>query len=199
MDLIVPKSAHKYLLDQRTHYKGADPGPLYSGEMNALYDQIKDSLPNDMKTVLDIGSGLGGIDVVMAKNHPQSKFWLMDKNGVVMERERKIGWHESVNTFGPYNSFIETWKFLHENGMAEDRFEVINHIPDMRFDLVMSFLSWGFHYPVSTYIDEVRSRTKTLIIDIRKETDGLETLKRYFQQIIPIHEGQKYWRVWCWA
>ena len=53
-------------------------------------------------------------------------------------------------------------------------------------DLVISSISWGFHYPVSTYIEEVNSILKPggllIFIGFRDEK-GLELLHKYFDNI----------------
>ena len=61
-------------------------------------------------------------------------------------------------------------------------------------DFVISTISWGFHFPVSTYLKSVAnvlSENGILIIDIRKDTGGENELKTEFQ-IEPIRIFSKY-------
>ena len=49
-------------------------------------------------------------------------------------------------------------------------------------DIVMSYLSWGFHYPVSVYAEAVRHlirRGGRLIITVRRNTKGEAALKTF--------------------
>jgi hypothetical protein len=50
-------------------------------------------------------------------------------------------------------------------------------------DLIISCIAWGFHFPVSTYIQEVydlMNEKSVLILDIRDDTGGLEELSKLF-------------------
>jgi hypothetical protein len=51
---------------------------------------------------------------------------------------------------------------------------------DSNFDIIISTYSWGFHYPVDTYLDEVASKlapSGVLILDIRHNTPGEDFLR----------------------
>ena len=69
-----------------------------------------------------------------------------------------------------------TRKFLLMNQVASNHIHLHRIDPDTTIpcDVMISLLSWGFHYPVSTYSDlAVRSLRSggTLILDVRKGTD----------------------------
>jgi len=67
-----------------------------------------------------------------------------------------------------------------------------------KFDLVISLISWGFHYPVSIYIDQVHDLLKpdgVLIIDVRKGSGGKDMLKNKFGNIEVITDRQKHERI----
>ena len=67
-----------------------------------------------------------------------------------------------------------------------------------RFDLVLSLLSWGLHYPISTYLGEVHvalSKRGVSIVDVRLKSDGESELRRAFREVELIAEGNKYRRV----
>ncbi len=68
----------------------------------------------------------------------------------------------------------------------------------MYFELVISRLSRGFHYPLSLYIHkvlEVIHEDGVIIVDIRKETDGVKTLEKHFNSVKIIDEGIKHFRM----
>ena len=69
-----------------------------------------------------------------------------------------------------------------------------------KFDLVVSLISWGFHYPLSTYLDQVYQKMAlggVLIIDVRKVTmsDPLTELRTKFGDVSIITESNKHMRV----
>jgi hypothetical protein len=68
-------------------------------------------------------------------------------------------------------------------------------------DLVISTISWGFHYPISLYVESVArimSNGGVLLVDIRKGTDGLEELERQFPRLTEVvDEGEKHLVVKC--
>ena len=56
----------------------------------------------------------------------------------------------------------------------------------------------GFHYPIETYLEEVKKSLKpdgVLIIDVRKDSGGLEVLKKNFSVVEVIYERQKQQRI----
>ncbi len=89
-----------------------------------------------------------------------------------------------------YNSLEIAQTTLVENGVPEDRISLIEASEDGRIDLedesidlVISTISWGFHYPVSTYLDSVHrilSENGSLIIDVRDDTGGAHELRSKF-------------------
>lgn len=196
MGLIVPDSSLHFLKQQRTGYGGAYAN-CYTEDLRQLFRTIRPYLGSKIKTVLDIGAGLGGINVYLSETFPDAKFWLLDKQG---DTGSKIGWHESMEDFGSYNSFNETKKFLTANGVSPNRYILTEEFPKVDFDLIMSSLSWGFHYPVSSYIDNVMMHLKEdgiLIMDIRIGTNGISDLKKYFTHLKVISDHKKHAKVLC--
>lgn len=66
--------------------------------------------------------------------------------------------------------------------------------PELRFDLVISLISWGYHYPVETYLDQVHAALNPgghLILDVRKGHGGEDALRRKFGALHIIHEDSK--------
>ena len=69
---------------------------------------------------------------------------------------------------------------------------------DCKIDLVISLISWGFHYPVNIYLDRVYNllnNSGVIIMDTKKKTNGIETLKKKFKKVFIIMEKEKYQRV----
>ncbi len=90
------------------------------------------------------------------------------------------------------------------NGVGPDRIETIEandsgEVPINRpLDLVISLISWGFHYPVDTYLAQIRSllsKNGVLILDVRKNTDGMKKIKEQFRHVDIIEEKAKRYRL----
>ncbi len=65
-------------------------------------------------------------------------------------------------------------------------------------DLVISLISWGFHYPVATYLDRTHELLKPggrLILDVRKGTGGLEEIRAKYGNATVISAEKKRQRI----
>lgn len=160
---------------------------------------IRAHLPSKLDVLLDIGCGIGGADVVLYHALRPKRMYLLDKDGV----DSSI-WYGFTKEGAAYNSFDLLRSLLISNGVPEDVFQLIDishqPFPQIRFDLVISLLSWGFHYPVSTYLPVVYdslTEVGVLIIDVRKDTDGEDQLRTAFSTVEVIQEKQKWRRLAC--
>jgi len=175
---------------------------LQAKEMYEILDTIRTYLPSTPNTTLDVGAGLGGIDLTLY-HHFDSKptLYLLDKEGVSPDRHG--GYHVSAKDFPHYHSFKATRGFLEANGVPKDKIKTIDietsSFPTEKFDLVISLLSWGFHFSVDTYIEDVYKQLNKggrLIIDLRKGTDGAEVLEKIFNTATTVlHTGRDFIRV----
>lgn len=173
---------------------------LYSQDMEKEYTTLKDFLPNSVENILDIGCGVGGIDVFLYRHYNANiNIYLLDKSAV----DKKVFYFfEQTGSF--YNSLHLAQELLILNGVDKTKIHT-QEVTDKNkilfqenFGLIISLISWGFHYPVSTYLDEVYNKLKTggiLIIDVRKDTGGGELLKKKFGSISIVLDEEKYQRV----
>jgi protein-L-isoaspartate O-methyltransferase len=63
--------------------------------------------------------------------------------------------------------------------------------PSGTFDVIISLISWGFHYPVSTYLDVVydnMAENGILILDVRKNQNQEVLLTSKFETVKVIHD-----------
>lgn len=173
---------------------------LYERSTRAIYENLRAWLPPRCGNILDIGAGLGGIDVMLSRHYEHNvHVTLMDIDGI--SEKKKIGWHTQVEKFGHYTSFEAAHDFLVENGLPESHITFRDArlgVPAGPFDVIVSLLSWGFHYPVETYADGAYAALAfggSLIIDIRKGTGGDEKLAEIFRtQSYRLHESEKHER-----
>jgi hypothetical protein len=163
----ITEEMKKYISLQRTGIK-SNFEKRYFKEINYHWETIKEKCQS-INSVLDIGCGIGGIDYFIAKNNTNCQINLLDKTKI--ENEVYYGFKEK-GAF--YNNLDISEKFLRINGITNN----INlYTPESDFsnlknvDLIISLISWGFHYPVDSYIDLVSSITRSsssIIIDVRK-------------------------------
>ena len=188
--IIVPDVCLPLLASHRTHYTG-DIASEYGAELMQTFEGIEAYLPETADSILDIGCGMAGIDVFLGVQYPDATITLADKQG--QSGRQKGGYHRDVKQFGYYHDFEAAIELLRANGVENNikRHEIVSDIPRGRFDIVVSLLSWGFHYPISTY--KLKS-PKLIIADIRKDTDGKEALSEY-GHVTVVHVGEKLERV----
>src|SRR3989344_4527074 len=148
---------------------------LFSEDMEREYESIKNSLQENPSSVLDIGCGVAGIDVMLTRHYDKVgkkiDLYLLDKT----ELNKKV-FYGLEKTTAYYNSLDVARDFLIANGASKENIHTQEAagnpiIQGKQFDLVISLISWGFHYPVETYLEEVFDLLKPggkLILDVRK-------------------------------
>lgn len=125
------------------------------------------NLPDDAK-IIDIGAGTAVVDFLLASYLPESKFWLIDKEG--------FGFKHGINYAVDYPCYHD-WSPVRDaiitTGFDKDRFTLMSpeNLWPAEVDCVTSYFSWGWHYPIETYWDKVMSSLRIggkLILDIRR-------------------------------
>ncbi len=148
------------------------------------HSSISCFLPKDIENMLDIGCGSGLTSVRMFKhyfdkNNKSINLYLMDKDRI----DRKIYFGFKPDS-SAYCELQETKKNLILNNIDEKYFHIYDILKYQNksdffdqlpiFDLVISCISWGFHYPISVYLDCVTSKLKNggiLILDSSDPND----------------------------
>jgi len=177
---------------------------LFSAEMTAEYEQMKPYLPAHAHPSLEIGAGVGGIDILLGKHYEADRpmICLLDKTE--MPSKVYYGLREK-GCF--YNSLERARDLLVENGIEREQIFLQEATPDNRiisdtkFDLIVSLISWGFHYPVATYLDQVYDKLTphgTVITDVRRHGNGIAMLQQKFGKTKIIYEAQKHVRIVAW-
>ena len=188
--IIVPDEALPFIAMHRTHLRG-DLRKLYSADVAQDFELLRPHLPPDASATLDIGCGMAGFDVLLSRHYGNPAIHLLDGTG---HTEVRILFHPEMK---PYNSMPIARKLLETNGVAGDR--IFEWPPDPaaavpQCDLVVSLLSWGFHYPVTTYLalaEKVLTPGGRLILDVRKGFGGMEAIAKRLDLVAVISSTVK--------
>lgn len=143
----------------------------YELDLALTFGQISPHLPPRCAELLDVGSGLGGIDVLIRRHYQTSGqaigVSLLDgmADPPVMNLHRET-----------FNDMRIAKNFQVKNGLSALKFAAYPAQAqppvkfDDRFDLVVSFGSWCFHYPPALYLVAVYRALApgaTVILDVR--------------------------------
>ena len=134
------------------------------------YDQGLFNLPEGAK-IIDVGSGIAVIDLLLASYIPNSKFWLVDKEG--FEFRTGIYYDKDYPMYHNWSPVIDA---IQTTNIDPSRFSLLGSSDDFPEDVdcITSYLSWGWHYPIDTYWDKAYNSLKKggkLILDIRALPD----------------------------
>lgn len=154
MRLAVPEQCARYICWQR-FARVEDPQEVrarYGDAVAAEFDQMLPHLPPRVETILGIGCGMAGLEVLLAR-HYRARLELLDGdeanlNPDVPHEVGIGGWNETLK---PYNSRRHTELLACENGVTIDRWHDVGTRKTLRADLIVSLWSLGFHYPLDTY------------------------------------------------
>jgi SAM-dependent methyltransferase len=161
----------------------------YSADMAGELASIAPHLPQPCLRVLDIGCGIAGIDLLLYRHLEGGleSLHLLDRTAVA---PRVFYGFRSAGAF--YNSLSVARRLLVSNGVPDDIIHTMEVGEDLRIpmegplDLVISLISWGFHYPVETYLEQAHALLRAggrLILDVRKGQGGEQQIARRFSTV----------------
>jgi SAM-dependent methyltransferase len=212
-DIRLPRSALRYALLQRPMLQrftglsrrlGIPPSLLllanaalrrravtssYSRMIRADFEMIRPHLPSSASHILDIGCGIAGLDVVLFRHYrhsPGLKITLLDRTD-----PHTIPRYGFMRTMEFYNVLEVSSAVLRRNGVPAVVFQALDAaaegaFPEGPLDLVMSLASWGFHYPLSTYMEQVHRALAPggrLILDVRRDQGQEQELAHRFADL----------------
>lgn len=120
------------------------PGADYLKSVEEDFKQIEPYLPENVESILDIGCGMAGIDVYLKRKFPNARLELLDGDG----KHQAYGFRSDTK---PYSSRVAAEKLLEANGVKLDRWHEPFTKDHLKAGLVISLISWGFHYPLNAY------------------------------------------------
>ena len=142
----------------------------YKKNKGTSFDLIDSFLTEAPRNILDIGCGLA-FESEMFQSKYNSNLYLLDgdfESSINATRDRKFGTADSM----AFYTKIDSLKSSFDKRNLKYNFVDANNIqlpPDLKFDLVYSNVSCGYHYPLSTYLELLKIYTtedSILIFDI---------------------------------
>ena len=131
------------------------------------YFTIKDFIKNEDTFFLSIGSGIGGLEVIINDNLKDKSFYFIERDYI--SKKVKYGWGGMIN-HEAYNNFELQRLFLEMNNFDKKKIHLFDYdkdeFPKIKFDIVTSLFSLDYHYDFNIYIDYLKkiSTPKTKII-----------------------------------
>lgn len=168
----------------------------YEQELRQTYEGLRPHLPEPCWGVLDIGSGLGGIDVLLTRHYRPDPPYIHLLDGEEDAPRMKL--HRQT-----FNSMKVARAFLISNGVRSDRisyFTTATEVLPRPYDLVLSLGSWCFHYAPETYLPLLLSggglhMDSVLIMDVRNgKREYTEQIAQALERTAVIKETAKYTR-----
>ena len=153
-------------------------------ESDLLCKLILEEFSQKNLVILDIGVGIGGYHKKWIKEYSNNAtLYLMD-NSEFNIRALSYG-HGSSDRY--YNSLFLAKNFLNSVNNPKVKIESIEikreypgKIPN-HLDLIVSFISWGFHYSLEDYWSTIAQRmslfSSIILIDVRKNSKSFNFLK----------------------
>lgn len=200
---VSPFDLYKTTVNLEAKFRKSAIKKIYLDDMRYEYSTMRDHLPQKCKSVLDIGCGIAGVNIFLQQHYSKRPidFYLLDKT----ETNEEIYYlYNEKGAF--YNSLELAGDVLATNGIKRENIHLVEATEDndiqisKKIDLMISLISWGFHYPVSTYLDKAHEKLSKgghLIIDVRKKTDGHNLLKEKFGNAKVIEETETRERILC--
>tara|TARA_B110001450_G_C17494954_1_gene429915 strand:+ start:68 stop:769 length:702 start_codon:yes stop_codon:yes gene_type:complete len=141
-------------------------GKKYLSSMENEYEILSKYLNFDNKTILSIGSGMCGLELVINQKAKNNLFYIIEKNYV--SKKVTYGWDNDNNE--AYNNLSLLNLFLIKNGMKEKAFKIydfdLDLLPVVKCDIIISLFSLDYHYDFNQYYNYFKKifNKKTQII-----------------------------------
>ncbi len=141
---------------------------IYYNRMLEEFNEIKGEIEISNKSILSIGGGLGGLELILFSYFKQGNFSIIERNYI----SKKIIYGWDSNNSEAYNNLDLTFKFLTTNGMSQNNFKIYDfdkkNLPIKKFDIIISLYSLDYHYDFKVYEDyfrEIPTKNTKFIFD----------------------------------
>ena len=154
-------------------------------------ESIKNYLPKKADNIIDIGCGLGIINIFLNKIYNnQPNFFLLDKNRI--DKVIKYGFSSDYES---YNDLKETRNLLINNDIRPSSINTLDVEKDFKIDakidLVISLKSMGYHYPIDQYLRLFQTccdENTSFIFDVSDGYYNESLFKKHFKSVDIIYE-----------
>lgn len=145
----------------------------YIAQKRRSFELLDSQLTSSPRRILDIGCGYAKISQWFQEKHG-SELWLLDGD-IADSPGTRIGKYGTADTFQFYLTADRLRQQWDTEGMRYTFVDAANIKidPDTKFDLVYSWVSCGFHYPVSVYKDLIVRHTDSdsvIVMEFRAGT-----------------------------
>lgn len=159
-------------------------GDAYLNMTESEYELFKDFVKSPLN-ILDLGCGLGRMSIYLhAKlQNPSTCYTLADTS--YYSTDIKTGWNPKDSY---YNDLSLTEKFARNHGLTNFKTFDIRHSKLTtleNIDLVMSFLSVGFHNKIESYMDDllkITTKNCVMIFGVRRNRYSEDSFKEQFKE-----------------
>lgn len=196
-EITITDEAFPYLVIQRGKINGLHADrqvwtQAYIESLNNDFDLIVDYLPENCESILDVGGGLGGIDILL------SRHFETNPKITILDGENNFPRIESHST--TFNNFTVSRNFLNANNVFNFH-PISSKNPDNiteKYDLIISFQAWCFHFSPVEYLNTIIRACKNdtkIIVDVRKNDYYMDILLENFTLQDTILDAEKFTRV----
>jgi len=158
--------ANKRVKRNTAHLGQIEPGEAYfKGRIQQDWQVIERFLPKSADSILDIGSGLGGMALLLSRRYgKRAKLHLAEKGEKDFDGQQ-------VHVLSVAKRFLVENKVPAENIHLYDPKVNFQALASQRFDLIVSFRALGYIFPYEIYRQTIRDtlrRGASLIMDVRR-------------------------------
>jgi SAM-dependent methyltransferase len=155
-------------------------------------------IPNNAK-VLDVGCGSSIMDFILYQYATNPTIYLLDRDDI--QYNRPI-WADTAEKYPFYHSWSVVNDAIDTSGFNRDNFKFLDPADEwpQDLDLIVSYASWGWHYPFSTYWEQAKQSLKVggkLSIDLSDTANNvnlptvIEMVSEEFQNTPVMVRGSK--------
>ena len=144
-------------------------GQEYYKIMLEEFITIKKFIDSNDKFFLGIGSGIGGLELLINQNFENRNYYFIERNYV--SRKVKYGWGCMINNEA-YNDLKLQKNFLKINNMNESQINIYDYdkdnLPEIKFDIIISLFSLDYHYDFdlyARYLKKISNKDTKIIFD----------------------------------
>jgi len=158
-------------------------GQKYYDIMIKEFSSIEKFVESNDKDFLSIGSGIGGLELIINQYFKNNQYYFIERNYV--SKKVRYGWGGMVNDEG-YNNLNLQKNFLKINGINENQIKIFdydqNNLPEKKFDVITSLLSLDYHYDFNIYFEYLK-RVSKINTKIIFDTIRAEYFKKIFKNV----------------